>query len=461
MAQSPLKTIAQVIGLQAALNSKVSAYLSVTPPSNPQVGDLWFQMPDITPPTIGVLTASGGFGSLTLSWTAATDDVGVVLYEYSYGTAADFTGATVGTTTNLSVALTPGAGTYYCRIRARDAAVNWSSYSATRTAEVTGPLSAPVVSATAGSLKITDAWAAVSGAASYEMYYSTSATPPTSGTTPTVTGAVSPYAITGLTLGVVEHSWVRAVDSAGNKGFWSTDASATPFWLNDFAAGEAFDATRLGKVLAGAGSANVASNVLTINSPATADAAGVYFQAYPFDKTKQQRYTTKVRITSRGTGAPYPTFIGIYNGASAPPATINGTVNNATISRICPAPFNGTPKWQIDHMGSTGTPFAAYWKALSSAWATSVAEADLVTETDSTYYTAIIEHDANGVVFEIRDASGNAISNCRTSKVLWADLPAIANSWWVTVASDLYTDYWNNTLEVTYMKYEENIGTVS
>lgn len=269
----------------------------------------------------------------------------------------------------------------------------------------------------------------------------------------------------GSTSGAVGNVTVIGTSQNASGFFGSTSglsgsAGASASWILDFAAGQGFDTNRLGKVLAGTGSADVALNKLTINSPATTDAAGVYFKT-AFDKTKQQRFSAKVRITNRGAGSCYPTFLGIYNGISAPPATVNGTVNNATIARVCPAPYNGTEKWQFDHMSAAGTPFAAYWKALSSAWVASVVEADLVTETDGTYYTIIIEHDTAGVVFEVRDASGNTIANCRTSKVLWADLPAIANSWWVTVASDLYTDYWNNTIEVAYMKYEENIGTVS
>lgn len=75
-AQSPLKSIPQVIGLQDALNARPEGYVGTNAPANPAVGMMWFQPSDTylvdfaagqaNDPAKFVLYTSGG-GSATVS----------------------------------------------------------------------------------------------------------------------------------------------------------------------------------------------------------------------------------------------------------------------------------------------------------------------------------------------------------------------------------------------------------
>ena len=99
------------------------------------------------------LTATGSIGQAQLSWTAATDNIGVARYNVHRGTTAGFTPTTgnriaqpTGTSyTDSGLA----AGTYYYRVTAADAAGNVSPASNEATATATSDTTAPTVSITA------------------------------------------------------------------------------------------------------------------------------------------------------------------------------------------------------------------------------------------------------------------------------------------------------------------------
>ena len=57
-------------------------------------------------------------------------------------------------------------------------------------------------------------------AASYDIYYSTSSTAPTSGTTPTATSDSKTKAVTGLTAETTYYAWVRSVCDGSHKSAW-------------------------------------------------------------------------------------------------------------------------------------------------------------------------------------------------------------------------------------------------
>ncbi len=108
---------------------------------------------DAEPPTApGNVQGTGTIGGSTLSWSAATDNVGVVRYEIYRSTspgftpsAANFVGQTTGTTfTNSGVA----AGTYYYIVLAVDAAGGKSPASSTISVTVLPDNVAPTVSIT-------------------------------------------------------------------------------------------------------------------------------------------------------------------------------------------------------------------------------------------------------------------------------------------------------------------------
>lgn len=105
---------------------------------------------DTQAPTAPVnLTGTGGLGVASLSWGAATDNIGVVRYNIHRSSTAGFTPSTtnkVGDTTSLSFSesgLT--AGTYYYRVTAQDGTGNISQPSNEVSVVVTSDTESPTV----------------------------------------------------------------------------------------------------------------------------------------------------------------------------------------------------------------------------------------------------------------------------------------------------------------------------
>src|SRR5205085_1380378 len=109
---------------------------------------------DSQPPTAPTnLTASGGIGSVSLSWSASTDNVGVANYNVHRSTTPNFTPSTANriaqpTSTNYTDSGMP-AGTYYYRVTAQDAAGNVSAASNQASGTASADTVAPTVSITA------------------------------------------------------------------------------------------------------------------------------------------------------------------------------------------------------------------------------------------------------------------------------------------------------------------------
>ena len=109
--------------------------------------------PDMTPPTApGTLVATGGSAQTSLTWGAATDEVGVARYNVHRSTTAGFTpdaGNRIAQPTDTSYVDSPlQTGTYYYRVTAQDAAGNVGPASNQASATVTGDTISPQVSIT-------------------------------------------------------------------------------------------------------------------------------------------------------------------------------------------------------------------------------------------------------------------------------------------------------------------------
>jgi hypothetical protein len=187
---------------------------------------------DIAAPTAPTnLTATGGVGRVDLSWTAATDNIGVARYDIYRSTTSGFVAGptnqvaqVAGTaTTYRDAGLAPG--TYYYVVKAEDASANLSPPStqaaATATAD-TSPPTAPanlVASATSGQVALT--WTAATdnvGVTRYTVVRDGTSVGTATGTTYTDTSVVggATYAYT-----------VTAQDAAGNVSASSNTATAT------------------------------------------------------------------------------------------------------------------------------------------------------------------------------------------------------------------------------------------
>jgi hypothetical protein len=105
------------------------------------------------PTAPGALTVTGGIGSAALSWGAATDNIGVAGYDVHRSATPGFTPSAanlVAQPTGTSYTDTGlAAGTWYYRVRARDAAGNVGPATAEASATATTDSTAPTVSITA------------------------------------------------------------------------------------------------------------------------------------------------------------------------------------------------------------------------------------------------------------------------------------------------------------------------
>ena len=153
------------------------------------------------PSAPGALVASGGVSSAVLSWSAATDNVGVVRYNVHRGTSAGFTPSLanrVAQPTGTSYTDAVAAGSYYYRVSAEDAAGNVGPFSNEVSATVgdTVAPSAPGTLSAVGSIgRATLSWGAATdnvGVLRYNVHRSTSA-----GFTPSLANRIAQPTTTG------------------------------------------------------------------------------------------------------------------------------------------------------------------------------------------------------------------------------------------------------------------------
>ena len=102
---------------------------------------------DTSPPTApGALSASGAVGKATLSWGAATDNVGVVKYDLYRSSVSGFTpalGNRIAQPTGTSYTDTTAPGSYYYKVAAEDGAGNIGPASNEASATVLADTTAP------------------------------------------------------------------------------------------------------------------------------------------------------------------------------------------------------------------------------------------------------------------------------------------------------------------------------
>jgi fibronectin type 3 domain-containing protein len=175
------------------------------------------------------VTVTPGNGRTTIAWTAVS---GATSYNIYWSTTTGVTPAngtriTGATNPYTQTGLTNGTTYYYVVTAVNSVGEAAASIQVSAIPKVAPSPAAPAaVTVTQGDGETTIAWTAVSGASSYNIYWST-----TTGVTPAngtkITGATNPYTQTGLTNGTTYYYVVTAVNGNGESTA-SSQASCTP-----------------------------------------------------------------------------------------------------------------------------------------------------------------------------------------------------------------------------------------
>lgn len=360
----------------------------VNEPDNSIPGDIWVAdsagsvTPDTQAPSVptGVVVTSVNGNGFTLSWDASTDDRSVTGYEILVD------GRVAATTTGVRNATIGGlqpAGTYSIRVRARDAAGNWSgaSVAVSVTTSPVGDTSSPSVPtnlmlANLSGTAFTVNWTAASdnvGVTLYEVQVNGT----TFGTTPTPT-----MSIPGRTPGTSYSVRVRARDAAGN---WS--ALSTALGVNTPAAD-----TTAPTAPTGVTASAITTTSATISWSASTDAVGVtgyevqvngVVRGTPTATTLALTGLTPntahaVRVRARDAGANWSALSSVLNFSTAPlgppprhsifptpPVQTYTKFNDGGTIRVS----NGFYTYQTDTVGwkSVG---ARFWLPAGQTWPT-------------------------------------------------------------------------------------------
>jgi chitodextrinase len=356
-----------------AVNVTTSKLLLEFAGLNAQIGELAVfgssSASDTQAPTVPANLASSAItsNSVNLSWSASTDNVGVTGYEvYKNGTLL----STV-TTTSTSVTGLTASTAYTFKVRAKDAANNFSAYSAnlsvttTAASDTQAPttptnLASPSKTSTSVNLSWTASTdnVAVTG---YEVYKNG-----TLFSTVTTTTA----SVTGLTASTAYIFKVRAKDAANNFSAYTSDLSVTTSASVD---------TQAPTVPTGLTSSNVSSSGVNLSWSASTDNVGVTgYEVYKNGSLLSTVTTTSTTVTGLTPSTTYTFRVRAKDAAnnfSAFTSDVSvttqsgGTCNpgklTLTSSMITGA---GNPSALIDEQSIAGDPSQGTGGAPSTGW---------------------------------------------------------------------------------------------
>ena len=351
---------------------------------------------DTTAPTTSTLSASGTTTSSTnLSWTAATDNIGVTGYNvYQNGVLK-----TTTTATSLAVAGLNASTTYNFYIVAKDAAGNLSVASNTMNVTTLAPAdtTAPTTSTLSASGTTTSstnlAWTAATdnvGVTGYNVYQN--------GVLKTTTTATS-LAVAGLTASTGYSFYVVAKDAAGNLSVASNTMNVTTLAPADTTAPTTSTLSASGTTTS---STNLAWTAATDNVGVTG------YNVYQNGVLKTTTTATFLAITGLNASTSYSFYIMAKDAAgnsSAASNTVNVTTlaladttapTSSTLSASGTTTTDTTLSWTAatDNIGVTGYNVYQNGVLKTTTTATSLAIAGLNASTTYSFY--IVAKDAAG-----------------------------------------------------------------
>lgn len=204
-----------VTALNSAGESVASSQVSAATASAPPIATV-----PVAPTGV---SAVGGTNQTTIKWTAVSGATTYNLYWSKTAGVTTATGTKISGATSPAVlpGLTDSTAYYYIVTAVNSAGESVASGQVTATTLSTVPTpTVPAipngVAATGGTNQITLAWSTVSGATSYNVYYSTTAGVTTANGSK-IAGATSPYTKTGLLNSTSYYFIVTAVNSAGES----------------------------------------------------------------------------------------------------------------------------------------------------------------------------------------------------------------------------------------------------
>ena len=294
---------------------------------------------DTTAPTAATLAASGTTTSGTnLSWTAATDNVGVSGYDVYQNLVLK----TTTSATSLVVSGLSASTTYSFYVKAKDAAGNLSL--ASNTVNVTTPATADTTAPSAATLSASGtttsgtnlSWTAATdnvGVSGYDVYQN--------GVLKTTTTATS-LAVSGLSASTAYSFYVKAKDAAGNLSATSNTANATTLTPADTTAPTVATLSASGTTTSGT----------NLSWTAATDNVGVAgYKVYQNGVLKTTVTATSLAVAGLNTLTAYSFYIVATDAAgnlSAASNTVNITTLSNTIVSYCSSYGSSTAKEYIN-----------------------------------------------------------------------------------------------------------------
>src|SRR3990167_2261424 len=347
--------------------------------------------------------------------------------------------------------------------------------SSTVTVTVTPTGSAPSaptgVTATAGNGQVSISWSPVSGATSYNIYWST-ATGVTKTTGTKLTGATSPYTHTGLTNGMTYYHVVTAVNSYGESSE-SNQVSATP--SSTATSDTTAPSSPSVSIDSGASSTTSTSVALTLSATDNVGVTAYYASetsttpsasaAGWTSVTSTTSYSASVSFTLSSGSGRKTVYVWFKDAAGNISASSSDSITLGSVPSV-PTGVSasaGNQQVTISWTASSGaTSYNIYWSTTSGVTKTTGTQIANATSpythtgrtNGTTYYYVVTAVNSYGEDSESRDVSGTPVAP--TPTILASGL---SNPFKITV--DSTSVYWTESSGGAVKKVSKNGGAVT